>query len=207
MTEVIQGSDEWFALRAGKLTASRFKDLMSKGRGSAPSAGRTNLVWDCAIERMTGRKMDSFTTAAMIRGQDLEPEARQAYEDQNFVTVEEVGFVLHPEHDFVSCSPDGYLGDIGLIEIKCPNAANHGKGLLNGQHAVDYKWQVQGQMWVCERAWCDMVSYHPEFPENLRLAIVRVERDEEMIEQLQEQCLQADLEINAIIEQLKEKMK
>lgn len=201
MSSVVQLSPEWFALRAGKLTASNFKSL----KAEKTTAAYQNLIWGCAVERMTGEKLDSYCSPAMQRGIDLEADARVAYENHVFATVEEIGIVIHPELDYVSCSPDGLVLD-GLVELKCLNAANHGKALVKNQHAKDYKHQCQGQMWVCDKPWCDIVSYHPEFADGLQLAVCRVERDEEIIESLEVACIAANDEINEIIKQL-EKMK
>lgn len=191
-----QGSEEWLALRAGKFTASRFSDMMAKLKSGKPAQARENLIWDLVVERMTGRKMDSFQTAWMERGILLEGDARRAYEDENLVLVEEVPIVFHPMLDYVSCSPDGLVGDDGLVEIKCLTAANHGRALQKGQHARDYFWQVQGQMWITERAWCDVAAYHPDFPERFRLATVRVDRDEKAIAELEAECIAANEEVN-----------
>lgn len=202
MSEVIQLSDEWFALRAGKFTASKFKDLMEK----ETTAAHQNVVWGAAVERMTGLKMDSYCSPAMQRGIDLEPQARRAYEDFIMAPVTEVGIVIHPELDYVSCSPDGLIPG-GMVEIKCMNVVNHGKALFSGQHAKDYKWQLQGQMMCCQKNWVDIVGFHPEYPPELRLAITRVERDEKMISELEARCISANEEVEKIVEQLKEKMK
>lgn len=202
MNNIIQGSPEWFALRAGKFTASKFSDLMATLRNGNPAQSRENLIWDVAVERMTGRKMDSFQSGWMARGIELEPEARSQYEVANMTTVEEVGIVIHPAYPYVSCSPDGLVGDDGLVEIKCLTAANHGKALLHGKHADDYQWQVQGQMWITGRSWCDVVAYHPDFPIELQLATVRVERSDGLIADLEESCIKANEEVEKVIAQL-----
>lgn len=202
MNDIIQGSPEWFALRAGKFTASRFSMLMAKTR-SGPAASRRNLIALLAIERMTGACVETYQNAAMQRGIDLEPEAREAYEDLMMVDVHETGIVIHSDYDYVSMSPDGMVGDDGLVEIKCPSAeAKHLDALLKGSHAAEYKWQIQGQLWVSGRKWCDAVSYDPRWPEKHRLAVVKVERNDEMIAELEAECITANDEVNAIIEKL-----
>jgi putative phage-type endonuclease len=191
-----QGSEEWQALRAGKFTASRFSDLMAKLKDGRPAQARENLIWELVVERMTGQKMQSFQSQWMERGILLESDARLAYENEMLVSVDEVPIVIHPTLDYVSCSPDGYVGDTGLLEIKCLTAANHGKALKFGTHAKEYALQVQGQMWITGRAWCDVVAYHPEFPERFRLAAVRVNRDENTIAELEAECIAANDEVN-----------
>lgn len=195
---MIQGTPEWLALRAGKLTGSRFADLMAVTR-SGPSASRANLIVAIALERLTGEPEQTFQNDAMRRGTELEPFARGAYEALTGELVEQVPFVVHPKLGFVGVSPDGLIGDDGLIEVKCPASQNkHLLALREGAHAKEYRWQIQGQLWVTGRKWCDAVSFDPRFPEGLQLAITRVERDQKAIGQLEEACIAADAEINAI---------
>ena len=197
-----QRDSSWFAARAGRFTASRFADLMATTK-SGPSTSRKNLIVQIAIERITGTTEDSYTNAAMQRGIDLEPEARMVYELTTGNIVEEVDFIQHSTLSFVGVSPDGLIGDDGMIEIKCPSAmSKHLEALRNGAHAVEYKWQVQGQLWVAEREWNDAVSYDPRFPEGKRLAIKRVWRDEKMIEQLEAECIAANEEVEQIVKEL-----
>jgi putative phage-type endonuclease len=197
-----QRDPEWFAARAGRFTASRFADLMATTK-SGPSTSRKNLIVQIAIERITGTTEDSYTNAAMQRGIDLEPEARMMYELTTGNIVEEVDFIQHPSLSFVGVSPDGLIGDDGMMEIKCPSAmSKHLEALRNGAHAVEYKWQIQGQLWVSCRKWNDAVSYDPRFPEGKRLAIKRVWRDEKMIEQLEAECIAANEEVEQIVKEL-----
>lgn len=195
---MIQGSAEWLALRAGKLTGSRFADLMATTK-SGPSTSRANLIVTVALERLTGEPESTYQNDAMRRGSELEPLARGAYEAHTGELVDQVAFIVHPRLPYVGISPDGLVGDEGLLEIKCPSAqAKHLYALRNGAHAQEYRWQVQGQLWVAERQWCDVVSYDPRFPSGLQLAIERVARDEIAIKTLEEACIKADAEITAI---------
>ncbi|RZZ85651.1 lambda exonuclease family protein [Pseudoxanthomonas winnipegensis] len=195
---MIQGTDEWLALRTGKLTGSRFADLMAVTR-SGPSASRANLIVAVALERLTGEPEQTFQNDAMRRGTALEPFARGAYEALTGELVEQVSFVTHPSLDFVGVSPDGLIGDDGLIEVKCPASQHkHLLALRDGSHAKEYRWQIQGQLWVTGRQWCDAVSYDPRFPSGLQLAITRVQRDEKAIKELEQACIEADAEIKAI---------
>lgn len=200
---MIQGSTEWLAARAGKFTASRFADLMATTK-SGPSASRQNLIITIALERLTGEPEQTFQNDAMRRGTELEPLARGAYEAKTGELVELASFVTDPDWPSVGVSPDGLLGDDGLVEFKCPaSQAKHFEALSNGAHAKEYRWQVQGQMWITGRQWCDVVSFDPRFPEGLDLAITRVQRDEAAINQLREAVTVADAEVEAIVENMK----
>lgn len=194
----------WLAARAGKFTGSRFADLMARTK-SGPSASRQNLLATLAVERITGQCVETFINAAMIRGNDLEPPARTKYEAVRGVLVEEVGFVESEELDCVGVSPDGLIGSDGLLEIKCPAAmAKHLEALRTGGASVyaEYRWQVQGQLWVAYRAWCDVVSFDPRWPDGLQLAIHRVFRDEAAIDELRVACAAGDLEVQSILSDL-----
>ena len=193
---------EWLAARAGRFTGSRFADLMARTK-SGPSTSRANLLATLAVERITGQCVEMFTNAAMARGTELEPVARSAYESLREVLVEEVGFCESAELDCVGVSPDGLVGSDGLIEIKCPAAmAKHLEALRSCAHAVEYKWQVQGQLWVTDRAWCDVVSFDPRWPAGLQLAIHRVFRDEVAIDELRVACAAGHLEVQSILSDL-----
>ena len=197
-----QRDPSWFALRAGKFTGSRFSMLMAKTK-SGPAASRRNLIALLAIERMTGACVETYQNSAMLRGIELEPDAIEAYEDNQLVNVEGIAFITHDKLDYVGVSPDGLVGDIGMVEVKCPSAeAKHLDALLKGSHATEYKWQLQGQLWVAERDWVDAVSFDPRWPEKHRLAVVRIERNDEMIAELEAECIKANDEVNEIIEKL-----
>lgn len=194
---------EWLAARAGRFTGSRFADLMARTK-SGPSTSRANLIATLAVERITGACVETYSNAAMARGTELEPVARASYEALRGVLVEEVGFVPHPTLPAVGVSPDGLVDAVGLVEIKCPAAmAKHLDALRAGAHATEYRWQVQGQLWVCGRAWCDVVSFDPRWPAGLQLAITRVERDEAAIAQLEAACVEADAEVEAVVAELR----
>lgn len=192
----------WLAARAGRFTGSRFADLMARTR-SGLSTSRANLLATLAVERITGQCVEMFTNSAMARGTELEPVARSAYEALRGVLVEEVGFCESAELDCVGVSPDGLIGSDGLIEIKCPAAmAKHLEALRTCAHATEYRWQVQGQLWVTERAWCDVVSFDPRWPDGLQLAIHRVFRDEVAIDELRVACAAGHLEVQSILSDL-----
>lgn len=197
-----QRSPDWFAARAGRFTGSRFADLMAVTK-SGPSTSRKNLIATLAVERLTGACVETYSNGAMQRGNELEPEARAAYEAHTGELVSELAFVIHPRLTFVGVSPDGLVGDDGLVEIKCPAAmGKHLDALLSGAHASEYAWQVQGQLWVTGRRWCDVASYDPRYPDGLQLAIKRVERDEIAIKKLEAECVAAETEVAGMVERL-----
>ena len=175
-----QGSQEWIMIRCGKVTASRVADIMAKTK-SGYSASRGNYMAELVCERLTGVPTDTFKSAAMEWGTAQEPHARAAYEAVGGVLVEEVGFVPHPSIPDAGASPDGLVGSVGLIEIKCPNTATHIETLLSGKVPDRYNTQMQWQMACTGRTWCDYVSYDPRMPENMRLFLARVFRDQSAI--------------------------
>jgi putative phage-type endonuclease len=170
-----QRSDAWFKARLGKATGSRFNDVMSKIR-SGESAARKNYRAELVAERLTGVPTPTFQSAPMAWGTDNEPLARLAYELETGNEVEDAPFVPHPELE-AGASPDGFIGDDGLVEIKCPNTATHIETLKKGEVPRQYIAQVQGQLWITGRKWCDFVSFDPRLPENAQMVIVRVEAD------------------------------
>ena len=201
MTEIIQGDDTWKQLRLGKVTASRVADMVARTK-SGYGASRANYAAQLIAERLTGVAVDGFTNAAMQHGTDTEPEARNAYCFYSGWDVQEVAFVPHPTIADAGCSPDGLVGDDGLIEIKCPNTATHLDTLLGQSTPARYIDQIQFQMACTGRAWCDFISYDPRLPENMRLFVRRVMRDDKRIAELEAEAVAFLGEINARITQL-----
>lgn len=198
-----QGSPEWFALRAGKVTASKVSDVMS----AITTAGYKNYLADLVVERLTGKKTESFTNAAMQWGVDQEPIARAEYEVKTGNFVDQIAFVDHPTIANFGCSPDGLVGDDGLIEIKCPNTATHIDYVMQDKVPTKYIPQIQCQLAVTGRKWCDFVSFDPRLPDGLQILIVRLERDDEYIEKLEARVIKFLDEVNSAVNGLKEKMK
>jgi putative phage-type endonuclease len=198
-----QGSQEWLALRAGKVTASKVSDVMS----AITTAGYRNYLADLVVERLTGNKTESFTNAAMQWGVDQEPLARAEYEVKTGNFVDQVAFVDHPTIANFGCSPDGLVGDDGLIEIKCPNTATHIDYVMQDKVPTKYIPQIQCQLAVTGRKWCDFVSFDPRLPDGLQILIVRLERDDEYIEKLEARVVKFLDEVNSAVTGLKEKMK
>jgi len=180
-----QGSAEWLLDRCGKVTASRIADLMAKRRDGQPSSDRINYKAQLVAERLTGCVAPSFTNAAMIHGTETEPEARRAYEFFVDRDVQQVGFIPHPTIAMSGASPDGLVGDDGLLELKCPNTATHIETLLTGRIPDKYFKQMQFQMACTEREWCDFASYDPRMPERMRLFVKRVNRDAEDLAEIE----------------------
>jgi len=196
-----QGSPEWLALRAGKVTASRVSDVMAK----TTTAAYQNYMADLIAERLTGQKAESFTNAAMQWGVDKEPQARVEYEIKTGLLVEQVAFVEHPTIQMFGCSPDGYVGDDGLIEIKCPNTSTHIEYLRKEKPPAKYVPQMQCQMAVTGRKWCDFVSFDPRLPDGLQLFIVRLERDDKYISKMESVVQEFLNEVNSAVIGLKER--
>lgn len=181
---MIQGSDEWKAARCGKVTASRVADVVARTK-TGWGAGRANYMAELIAERLTGIPADSYTNAAMQWGIDHEGEARDAYAFLIGQETEEVGLVAHPTIADTGASPDGLVGDDGLVEIKCPNTATHIETLLGQSVPAKYVTQMQWQMACTGREWCDFVSYDPRMPEALRLFVKRLERDDDRVNELE----------------------
>jgi putative phage-type endonuclease len=199
-----QNSPEWLAARCGSLGASSISDMVSKTR-TGWGASRFNLAARIVCERLTGTPQDSYTNAAMQWGHDTEPQARSMYEFMKNITVTQVGLVLHPSIDRSHASPDGLVGDDGLIEIKCPNTATHIETLLNEDVDGKYVKQMQWQMACCGRSWCDFVSFDPRLPAEMQMFVQRVQRDNDFIAELEREARLFLAEIDRTIETLSSK--
>jgi len=184
MSEIIQGSPEWFAIRVGKVTASRVADVVAKTK-TGWGASRANYMAELIAERLTGEAAEKFSNAAMAWGTEKEPDARAAYEFFTDSAVTEVGFASHPSIAMTGASPDGLVAEDGQVEIKCPNTATHLDTLLSQAVPSKYVTQMQWQMACTGRKWCDFVSYDPRLPETMSLFVKRVERDDKLIAELE----------------------
>ena len=177
---MIQGSEEWHRARLGKITASRLSDVIAKTKAKGVyGAARKNYMMELLCQRLSGQAEEGFTSAAMQRGIDMEPIARGAYEADKGVFVEECGFILSPTETNFGASPDGLVGNDGLLEIKCPNTATHLDFLKSGRPQHKYILQMHGQMLCTGRKWCDFVSYDDRL-QGLEYKCVRVEYDENL---------------------------
>jgi putative phage-type endonuclease len=200
---IIQGTDEWKALRLGRVTASRLSDVLAKIK-TGEAAIRANYKAELVAERLTGKAAESFTNAAMKWGTEAEPLARAAYEAETGELVAEIAFVPHPAILMAGASPDGLVGADGLLEIKAPETKKHIATLLSGQAPAEYLPQMYWQMACTGRKWCDFVSFDPRLPADLQLFIKRVERDEKVIVCYEQEVVQFLSEVDSIIGQLQE---
>ena len=169
-----QRTEEWYNIRKGKMTASNAEIIIANGKGLE------TYIYNLMAEYYSSAEKENYINADMQRGIDLEPEARLEFEFYTDLDVQEVGFIEYNE--FIGVSPDGLVGDDGLIEIKCPNDSIYFKLLLSNNIKPEYIAQMQMQMYVTERQYCYFVSYNPNFEKSLY--IKKINRDEEMIEKL-----------------------
>ena len=193
--ELIQGSPEWYAARCGKITASCFGKLAGSGRAGGWSQTALTYMTQILAERLTGVPQDEIQSKSLDHGKRHEPTARQLYQWHlpHRLELKQVGFVEHPEFPGVGGSPDCLVGDDGVLEIKCPyNVHQHLAHIeQDGTKNKDYTWQMQGNLWITGRQWCDFASFHPFVPESLRFHVVRYERDEDIIEEIEERIPRA----------------
>ncbi|WP_062739007.1 lambda exonuclease family protein [Ralstonia mannitolilytica] len=177
-----QRTDAWFEARLGRATASNFGKVLAKIK-NGEAADRRNYRAQLVIERLTGNRQEGYSNAAMQWGTEQEPFARIAYMADRGVDVQEVGFIQHATL-MAGCSPDGLIAADGLIEIKCPVSATHIETLKTQHMPLEHMPQVQGQMWIADRDWCDFVSYDPRMPEKLQMFVQRIPRDDQYIKAL-----------------------
>ena len=196
--DIDQGTDEWLELRLGVVTASKFKDVLSGGKGIT----RLSYMRQLAAEALTGAPVDLFKSSAMEWGNETEPQAKAMYQLHTFNTVEEVAFIKHDSIN-VGVSPDGLICDNGLIEIKCPNTTTQIDTFLRGKMPTGHIPQVQGQLWVSEREWCDFVSFDPRINGKSSFCMTRIERDDKYIKDLETKVKQFNEELSEMIDKLR----
>lgn len=201
-----QGSPQWFAARLGKVSASRMADMTAKTK-IGYSASRANYMAELIAERLTKASPEKYTNAAMQWGTEQEPAARALYELMTGATVTQVGLVLHPTIDMACASPDGLIGETGLLEIKCPNTATHIETLLTETVDGKYLKQMHWQMACTGRAWCDFVSFDPRMPADMQLFISRVHRADTAIADLESEAVAFLSELDAKLAQLTAKFR
>jgi putative phage-type endonuclease len=194
---VEQNTPEWFDLKRGKFSASIFESLFMK----ETTKGYQDAIYKIVYERMTNDTPESYTNEWMQRGHEFEPEARSTYELETFNKVHNGGFF--ELSDWIGASPDGLIGEDGLIEIKCPKYNTMIGYLLDHEAPIkQYRYQLQGQLYVTGREWVDFVAYHP----NLNPLIIRVERDEGLIMAINDKVHKSIEQVKEIITQLKGKL-
>ena len=198
-----QGTAEWFALRRGRFTSSRFGDLMSNGRGK-DTIGKTaqTYIMEIAYEMATGETVGFTGNAATEWGVEWEDTAREYYAGVTGQQVESVGFCAHPSNPYAGGSPDGLVGMEGILEIKCPyNGVKHLQNIVDNAFLSDYDWQCHGNMWVTGRNYCDLVSYDPRC-KTKPIHIVRIDRDEDKIAQLEQRVNECANLLNSYLDAL-----
>lgn len=176
-----QGTPEWYEARLGIPTASNFSKLVTSA--GATSKTFSDYAFDLASQILVDEQDPPVSTWQMQRGTDLEPYARDEYQARVLALVEEVGFCRHDD-DNCGYSPDGFVGDDGLVEFKCVNQVSLTKILYKNEMPTTYFQQVQGGLYVTDRKWCDFVVYHPEFTHGRDMFIKRIYRNEEFIKSL-----------------------
>jgi len=180
---VIQGSEEWKKARLGYVSASNVDAVMAKGKG----VSRRNYLVKVVAERLSNEIGESYSNSAMEWGVKTEPLARIAYEVSHGTLVEQIGFYKHPTIQWVGVSPDGLVGEDGLVEIKCPNTTTHIDYIDNGKVPTEYYKQIQCQLWVTGRQWCDFISFDPRIKREL--FVIRANRDEDLIKEMEAEVL------------------
>ena len=195
-----QGTPEWLAERAGKVTASMVSAVLAKPE----TAGYRDYQAQLVAEILTGKPQGSdYTNAHMAFGSEMEPLARSAYEAETGFSVDEVGFCQHPTIERAGASPDGLVGKNSLVELKVPKVATHLAYLIAGVVPVGYKNQMMWQMSCTGRDWCDFVSFRPDLPEHLQLFIIRYKRDPARILELETAVVAFLDSVDKMLSQLK----
>lgn len=205
-----QGSKEWFDARLGCATSSRIADIVAKRkRGTEELACRVNLRWELVGEFITGKPTEHYVSRWMKEGKEKDPLARTEYEIRNNVTVETIGFCYHPAIKYAGASPDGLVGERGLVEFKCPTLQTHLEYLANDVIPDDYLPQLTWQL-ACdpEREWVDFVSYHPDMPDEYKIFQKMMHRTAEvdaLIAAYNLEVEQFNSEVQAVLKTIKEK--
>ncbi len=199
---MLQRSPEWFAARCGKVTASRLYDVMTRTK-SGYAASRQNYMAELICQRLTGKPEEGFTNAAMMRGTELEPVAREMYALNEFdAVISEVGLIDHPTIAGFAASPDGLVNDDGLIEIKCPNTWTHLQTLKTGVPKRQYLLQMHAQMMCTGRKWCDFVSFDDRLPPELAYFKTRINFDEVQAEEIEQEVVKFLTELETEIQNI-----
>lgn len=211
-----QRTPDWFAARVGKVTASKIADVCAKTR-TGYGASRANYMTDLMIERLTGRPTPYYCNQAMQWGTDQEASARSLYEQVTLDEVTEVGLIDHPSVSMTAASPDGLIGDDGLVEIKCPASATHAQFVIDGKIPDKYIKQMMWQLECTGRQWCDFVSYdprfHPDFDANNplvplfskhTLVIKRIELDDSALTEIRAEVVKFLAELDDMVQSFRE---
>lgn len=192
-----QRTEQWYSDRLGHATGSRASDILAGKDTQARRGYLTQIV----TERLTNRQQDGYINADMQRGIDIEPVARAAYQASREL-VDEVGFVKHPTIQWFGASPDGLVGDDGLIELKCPRSTTHLDYWQSGKPPAKYVPQMLAQLSCTRRKWVDFVSFDDRFPEHLQLYVARFQPTQEIIEQFEQKVIEFLKEAEILMEKM-----
>ena len=198
-----QRTPEWFARRCAKVTASRVADVLARTK-TGYSASRASYMADLVVEALTGKPKEGFTSAAMQRGTDIEPLARERYSVKTGHLVDQIDFVDHPTIADAGCSPDGLIGDDMIVEFKAPETHTHFEYIETKVVPSRYYAQVQFQLACTGRQRADFVSFDDRVPENLQLLIIPVKRDVDYIAAMEKEIIKFLEERDAKVKFLKE---
>lgn len=209
---------EWRRKRLGKLSGSISGDLVKqtkdkKGYQLSNSETAKKLLYRIAWERFLSSESDginrlSFNSKPTDHGREYEEEAIKKYEEIKGIKAIDNKFNFISHNDFFGGTPDAFVGDHGFLEVKCPwNGGNHIYSLLE-ETVYDQKYfmQIQSYFLITGRLWCDFITYDPDLPEGLNISILRIERDENIIEAIQQVIDLAIEKVREIMEQIKEKL-
>lgn len=200
--DLIQRSEDWHAIRCGKVTASRVADVVAKTK-TGYGASRANYMAELITERLTQVQAERYQNDAMRWGTEKEPDACEAYSFIHDAELLEVGFVPHPRIAMTGASPDRLIGGDGLLEVKCPNTATHIETLLGKDVEGKYVIQMQWQMACTQRQWCDFGSFDPRLPQEMRLWVRRFRRDDTHIRELEDEVEKFLAELDEKVARLK----
>jgi hypothetical protein len=202
-----QLSAAWFQYHAGTVSGSWMRSVLDRTKSGASGAKRQTYFRMKLAELLTGIAVqDHYVSKDMLDGIEREPAARRAYELEEDTLVEQIGFALHDNIPRFGGSFDGLVGDDGLLEIKCPRAGTHAQWVLDGVVPKDHVPQIDAYLAVSGRAWCDFVSYCPFVPKELRLMVIRRERDQKAIEALEYQVVEFNAEVDRALAKLRERV-
>ena len=201
-----QGSPEWFAARLGNATASRIADVIARTR-TGYGAPRSKYAIELSVERMTQQPIDQFVSKDMHWGMDWEPTARERYSDVAGATVKECGMIPHPTIANSGASPDGLVGRVGLLEIKCPRTTTMVDTVLSGEIPERYQAQMNWQLACTKRKWCDFVMFDPRLPKSSQIWIKRHHRNDEVIAKLEDEVAGFLIEVEAMTSRFLEAVK
>lgn len=206
MNDIQQRTDEWFEERRGKITASRFQDVIAIGRNGKPLKARDDYMLELVHERTSGLPKQEINSRSLSWGREAEEYAVGAYELDSGFLVQAASFITHPMYDFIGGSPDGLVGKDGLIEVKSPHDEKvHLRTWLHGM-PEEHTPQVQGNLMCTGRKWLDFISYDPRAAENLRIYVQRIWRDDAYINDfLLPSLVQFNIEVESLVKQIMEK--